>query len=293
MKKLLLISLIIFMLLNSSQALATQVTWGVQAGDKITYWLDNLYFSTTGDANLAAILSDANRTSFVFVNSVENNVLNYSLIFTNGTTMLNNQTVDIQSINLAGNDFVIPTGSLPLILPISTTGYSNYFEYLASTTTALGSVFTNIFGGSSNNVTLSLQGKVDKTFNILGSISIANLTILDNLALTGFNFTQFANIGNMTLNNVTSSISLNYNTTDGSLQDLNMSFNSDTTIKLNQTDSSTGHFNGSMHIERKAIDLSSKSLNNPNNFQIYQLLWFIPVPLVIYLISRRVRIKNA
>lgn len=292
MKKLLFTSLIIVMLLSSSQSFAIQTTWGVKAGDKITYWLDSLYFSTTGDANLAAILSDANRTSFVLVNSVVNNVLNYSLVFTNGTNVLNNQTVSVQPVNLAGNDFMIPMGSLPLILPLSVTGYSNYFQYLSSTTTALGSLFTNIFGGSSNNITLNLEGKVDKTFNLLGSISIANLTLLNTLSITGFNFTQFANFGNMTLNNITSSIDVKYNITDGSLQDLNMSFTSDASIKVNQTDISTGNVNGSMHIERQAIDLSSGTVTQ-NNFQLIQLLWFIPVPLIIYLVSRRIRIKNA
>ncbi len=249
MKKLFSIIIMVIIIIPTS-AVSIGAEWGTKPKDLSIYWLDKLYSSTTGNSNLAALLTDANRTSFVVIEYKNSDYLNYSLGLANGTNMLYNQSIVMSHNSINGVDLILPTGALPLVLPLSITDHSDYFEYLDATSNALGGIINNMFNLASNESTLTVSSDYSEALTISANIHAQNLTSISIPEITGFNFTNLNQFGNVTLNNISLDVNLKYNSTDGYLDNFYAFYSGDLKVNINNTIISTGSQNGSITLLR-------------------------------------------
>ena len=259
-------------------------SWGLNPGDINIYWLDELYTSATGEANLAALSDDANRSTIVLIEYVDTERLNYTLGLTNGTNIMRNQTIAIETSDIGGINTVIPTGDLPIALPISTTAHSNYSEYLAASSNALGGVIANLFELDDES-SIDMSGNIDTTLNIHADAFIGNLSNLSILDLTGFNISDLLSNEAFEIGNVSVKLDLKYNLTDGALEDLFLYFDGDVQIDLNGTVIPLDSINGSASIYRKEY-IPFISIEEANFSVIGLMMGLIILPIVIRLRNR-------
>lgn len=277
--------LLLFFLLVPIPAHADEgASWGLNPGDINIYWLDELYTSATDEANLAALSDDANRTTVVLIEYVDTERLNYTLGLTNGTNVMRNQTIGIEESNVGGINTVIPTGDLPVALPISTTAHSNYSEYLAASSSALGGVIASLFELDDES-SIDMSGNIDTTLNIHADAFIGNLSNLSILDLAGFNISDLLSNEAFQIGNVSIELDLKYNLTDGSLEDLFLYFDGDVQIDLNGTIISFDTINGSATIYRKEY-IPFIQVEEANFSFIGVMMGLIVIPVVIKLRNR-------
>ncbi len=212
--------------------------WEVKSGDAYVYWLETLSTSLiTGGENLASLMTDANRTTVVgFTNVTDNYVEYFQLtgVKVNKTTTAEdianlfgevNQSLSytIETQNIGGQLFVLPNGSLPFALPLSTPDYSDYLEYIEAISGTAGGLISSIVGSSLNT---TFEGLAIDSEKISGLLKIEATMQIENLNLTGIlNATGFA-LPSGLFENITLGVGVNYNLTDGGLNSLSFLFNS-------------------------------------------------------------------
>lgn len=242
MKQKMIAMLVITMLLLVSPAVGQQYQWGVDDGDSFVYWLEDLSTSfLTGGQNLAALMTDANRTTIVaFTNVTENHVeyIQTTGIKVNETSSANEitliaerfnqtQSYSISAQTIGGQLLILPNGSLPYALPLSTPDYSDYLDYFRAVSGTAGSLVSSLLG-STLNIT-SAPVDVDSNFEsglfkVAAHVSLGSLNVSGILNGTGFELPAGL------LENITAGIQLDYNLTDGGLSGLSMLFNSSISI---------------------------------------------------------------
>jgi hypothetical protein len=259
-------------------------SWGLNPGDLNIYWLDELYTSPTGEANLAALSDDANRSTIILIEYVDTERMNYTLGLTNGTNVMRNQTIVVETSNIGGIDVIIPSGDLPVALPISTASHSNYSEYLAASSNAMGGIIANLLEIDDES-SVDMTGNIDNTLNIHADAFIGNLSNLSILDLTGFNISDLLSNEALEIGNVSIKLDLSYNLTDGSLEDLYLFFDGDAQINLNGTIIPVQDINGSAAIYRKEY-IPFIPPEEVNFSFIGVMMGLIVIPIVIKLRNR-------
>ncbi len=259
-------------------------SWGLNPGDLNIYWLDELYTSATGEANLAALSDDANRTTIVLIEYTDTERMNYTLGLTNGTNVMRNQTIGIGVSDFGGIDVVIPSGDLPVALPVSTTAHSNYSEYLAASSSAMGGVIANLLELDDES-SIDMTGDIDNTLNIHADAFIGNLSNLSILDLVGFNISDLLSNEAFQIGNVSVELDLSYNLTDGSLEDMFLYFDGDVQIDLNGTVIPFESINGSASIYRKEY-IPFIPTEEANFSFIGVMMGLVIIPVIIKIRSR-------
>ncbi len=259
-------------------------SWGLNPGDINIYWIDELYTSVTGEANLAALSDDANRTTIVLIEYTDSERLNYTLGLTNGTNIMRNQTIGIEASNVGGINVIIPSGDLPVALPISTTAHSNYSEYLAASSSAMGGVIANLFELDDES-SIDMTGNIDNTLNIHADAFIGNLSNISILDLIGFNISELLSDEAVQIGNVSVELDLSYNLTDGALEDMFIYFDGDVQVDFNGTVLPFGAINGSASIYRKEY-IPFIQLEEASFSFIGVMMGLIILPVIIKLRSR-------
>jgi len=262
-------------------------SWGLNPGDINIYWLDELYTSATGEANLAALSDDANRSTIVLVEYTDTERLNYTLGLTNGTNVMRNQTISVETSNVGGINMIIPAGDLPVALPISTTAHSNYSEYLAASSSAMGGIIANLFELDDES-SIGITGNIDSILYIHADAFIGDLSSISILDLTGFNISELLQSEALQVGNVSIELDLKYNLTDGSLEDLYLYFDGDVQIDLNGTIIPIQNINGSVSLYRREF-IPFISLEEANFSFVGVMMGLIILPVII---RQRSKIKR-
>jgi hypothetical protein len=221
----------LFVLLTGSLVVAdSSATWGVETGDTYEFWIDKVEVSELGDTNLALILGDSNRSILVVFTEVSENLVNYTLVATNGSTILPNQVVTMDNLDIGlGVSLVFPSGTFPMALPLSVDDQSDYLEYLSATGNGLGPIVEGFLG------TFNLPGEITIRSDYTSTLFVLNATLVVetdyNLDLnsTGISDIIDTSLFNSILTNISiaeTSISaeIAYNATDGILQYLQLGF---------------------------------------------------------------------
>lgn len=230
----------VLLLTSASASAVDSASWGVEVGDVAVYYLDDLRFvvngSDTANTNFADLFGDANRTNIVLITDIGTNSLNYTLGLTNGTNILESQQILMDELAFGDQPFIFPNGSLPVVLPLSVTGYSNYLSYLAANLGALNLGIEALIGGSEdlgfiNDITIS--GLISNKFlNITVGLSASDVPEFVNEVLPGVNLTSGITLNtNATISEADIDLELAYNVTDGLLMQVDI----DAGIKANET----------------------------------------------------------
>jgi len=289
--------LLIAVLISAPTNAAVSATWTVSVGDSAVYKNDKiLYFDPVNMENPVnfayAFLNDTTRTHYLAITSKTGTALNYTLGLFNGSQILPDQQITIQEVNVqGGSPIYLPNGSLPLVLPVSVEGQSNYLLHLSS---AIGSATLLIQGLLSQlNITnvrgLTISPLYRSTFfNISASATVDNLANISQLILPQLNFTDQIGVGqNQTIHSVKLDLLASYNSTDGMLAELGLnaainatvldsSANNPTFVNTTQT------LNVTIHRDR-FISLSDQNLTDAAQAgnSSFMFLGVIPALLVI------------
>ncbi len=227
------VGILVLFLITSIQA-APSTSWGVKQGDVATYWLDSVYFSETGESNLAVFLGDNNRTQYLVITDIGVSTLNYTLGLLNGTEILPDQQVRIDELEIEGQgqSFLVPGGDLPLVLPVSAGDQGNYFQYLASIAGTANFIIAGLLEGE--NITNILDPQIGSLYrsgwlNFTASLTVNSLSDIST-DLLGMNITDdIVFNSNQTINSVNLDVLVGYNATDGLLMEVDINAAIDTT----------------------------------------------------------------
>ncbi|MHA2503752.1 MAG: hypothetical protein ACXAE3_12895 [Candidatus Kariarchaeaceae archaeon] len=208
------VGILVLFLITSIQA-APSTSWGVKQGDVATYWLDSVYFSETGESNLAVFLGDNNRTQYLVITDIGVSTLNYTLGLLNGTEILPDQQVRIDELEIEGQgqSFLVPGGDLPLVLPVSAGDQGNYFQYLASIAGTANFIIAGLLEGE--NITNILDPQIGGLYRS----DLLGMNITDDIVFNS----------NQTINSVNLDVLVGYNATDGLLMEVDINAAIDTT----------------------------------------------------------------
>lgn len=273
---------------------ALSSTWGVDQGDIARYYIDSINFSGI-EGNLATFfLTESNRTNWVVITHVGSDFVNYTLGLANNTNIIPNQQVRMNQTSLGGVDLILPSGDLPIVLPLSAGGRSNYLEYISTSASLLNSVISSLISTNGNFSFIedaTITSNYGDTLRITANIHLGNFSDISSL-ISGFNFTAIPTLNqNQTISGGDVSLTVYYNTTDGMLSQFDLTSQLETnSTTADGFDLNTVSFNATIKrtdfiklIDNTELQSSVSSFVAENPFY-----WMAGLP-ALFIMSRRIK----